>query len=347
MTGHTCTWSASVPGACAHELNPAEGCGRLRLARVWRQCGERHLTWSNSSEILCGLPSLECQHVSGQPSNIFSLPYCLPVEELTWGVYHTCQHLHRRSRGDEPPMRISAQSVRQLTFDLGFCAVGQWDRGHARAVCHEFFFASTTLTVLQTTGIYLEAMANIPPGGLAVAMLLAAAASSSALPSVCPDGSPARAQCGAFLLPQEGLELQEQRLLVGLVVRRIPRGQLHQLLHTGPMEAAGALRGGSSRDPSAGRALLPSLFPAVTVAAGALLLGFETWIITDALLSITPAFGLDAQPAALGLEATTATMGSLCGTLTACRENWQVVGAVCGILWLWDVWRCANKDRLC
>ena len=95
------------------------------------------------------------------------------------------------------------------------------------------FFASTTLTVLQTTGIYLEAMANIPPRGLAVAMLLAAAASSSALPSVCPDGSPARAQCGAFLLPQEGLELQEQRLLVGLVVRRIPRGQLHQLLHTG------------------------------------------------------------------------------------------------------------------
>jgi hypothetical protein len=85
----------------------------------------------------------------------------------------------------------------------------------------------------------------------------------------------------------------------------------------------------------------------VTVAAGALLWGFETGIITDALLSITPAFGLDAQPAALGLEATTATMGSLCGTLTACRENWQVVGAVCGILWLWDVWRCANKDRLC
>ncbi len=55
----------------------------------------------------------------------------------------------------------------------------------------------------------------------------------------------------------------------------------------------------------------------VTVAAGALLWGFETGIITDALLSITPAFGLDAQPAALGLVATTATMGSLCGTLTA------------------------------
>jgi hypothetical protein len=96
-------------GACARVLNPAEGRGRrhathtlVRLASVWRRCGGRHLTWSNSSEILCGLPSLECQHVSGQLSNIFSLPYCLPVEELTWGVYHTCQHPLRRSCGDEP-----------------------------------------------------------------------------------------------------------------------------------------------------------------------------------------------------------------------------------------------------
>ena len=146
MTGHTCTWSASVPGACAHELNPAEGCGRLRLARVWRQCGERHLTWSNSSEILCGLPSLECQHVSGQPSNIFSLPYCLPVEELTWGVYHTCQHPLRRSRGDEPCQAPHAQQSAfgaSASFNLGFCAVGQWDRGQPRGVSHvqwRFFF---------------------------------------------------------------------------------------------------------------------------------------------------------------------------------------------------------------
>jgi hypothetical protein len=43
-----------------------------------------------------------------------------------------------------------------------------------------------------------DCMAIIPPGGLAVWMLLAAAASSSALPSICPEGSPARAQCGAF-----------------------------------------------------------------------------------------------------------------------------------------------------
>jgi MFS family permease len=142
-----------------------------------------------------------------------------------------------------------------------------------------------------------------------VALLLASAASSSALPNLCPDGSPARAPCGSFLC-QEGAAGAQDR-------RRAPREQSVRL--------AERIRGGSSSGTAAGRGgvrkagLLPSLFPAVTVAAGALLWGFETGIITGALLSITPAFRLDAQPAALGLVATTATMGSLCGTLTAGR----------------------------
>ena len=64
---------------------------------------------------------------------------------------------------------------------------------------------------------------------------------------------------------------------------------------------------------------IAGVFPAATVATSAFLWGYETGIITAALLSIVPAFGLDAQPGALGLVAATATVGSLCGTLTAGR----------------------------
>ena len=71
---------------------------------------------------------------------------------------------------------------------------------------------------------------------------------------------------------------------------------------------------GGNRTRSAG------LFPAVTVAVSAFLWGYETGIITAALLSIVPEFELDVQPGALGLVATTATIGSLCGTLAAGRS---------------------------
>ena len=93
-----------------------------------------------------------------------------------------------------------------------------------------------------------------------------------------------------------------------------------------------ALRGGRRDD-------LWAPFPAATVAMSAFLWGYETGIITGALLAIVPAFGLESQPAQQGLVATTATIGSLCGTMAAGRmadligrTRALAVAALCSLL---------------
>ena len=57
-----------------------------------------YLARSNSRVTLCGTPSLDCQHVSAQPSNIIAFPYCLPVDELTCSCHTVTPHVSTSNR---------------------------------------------------------------------------------------------------------------------------------------------------------------------------------------------------------------------------------------------------------
>ncbi|KAJ1480118.1 hypothetical protein T484DRAFT_1811697 [Baffinella frigidus] len=75
----------------------------------------------------------------------------------------------------------------------------------------------------------------------------------------------------------------------------------------------GTLRGGGGVPPApTARRWSPPL--AMTVGATSLLWGYDTAVISGALLSIVPAYGLDDRPAMQGMIAAAATVGGLAGS---------------------------------